>query len=202
MAGKSDVVPLRCFARRLCSALVAVRVITAARRPMSSTRTAAASTLSLFPYSFADSPHGRVRTLSHTALDLVHNRPEAVSHCPALVADVVASSFCHAATVGSRSGSDSCVSPVVLAQRTDDRNVQTDWLRASRSVSTGQNSGESQSWDAQDVHKPAPTIVRDDVLKNVWSFADRSQPSAFAEIEEDVPNHVVLRSSITTSHAR
>ena len=36
-------------ARRFCTALVAVRVITAARRPMNSTRTVAASMLSLFP---------------------------------------------------------------------------------------------------------------------------------------------------------
>ena len=49
MAGKPDVVILRFFARRFCTALVAARVITAARRPKHSTRTVTASVFSLFP---------------------------------------------------------------------------------------------------------------------------------------------------------
>ena len=172
-----------------------------AGRPMNSTRTVAASLLSLFPTASQNSPHGRIRTLGHATLGLV-DKPEAIYRCPTLVADVVTSRFSNTVAVGSRPGSGSCMSPVVLAQRIDERYVQTDWLRANRSGSSGQNTGKSQSWDTQNVSRPAPTIARDDVLKNVRSLADRSQPSAFAEIEVDVPNLVVLRRGIPTIHAR
>ena len=157
------------------------------RRPMNSTRTVAASMLSLF---HTASQIARVRTLSHTAVDLVHNQPEAVPRRPALVADIVASSFSNAVTVGSRSGSDSCVSPVVLAQRIDDRYVQTDWLRANRSGSIGKNSGESQDREVQDVRRPASTIVSSSRrvsrvriartrLRGARSFEDGSSPFFF-----------------------
>ena len=94
------------------------------------------------------------------------------------------------------------MSPVVLAQRVDDSYVLTNWLRANRPGTIGQNTGKSQSWNTQNVSRPATTITREDVLKNVRSLADRSQPSTIAEIEVDVPNRVVLRRSIPTSHAR
>ena len=70
-----------------------------------------------------------------------------VSRCPALAADVVTSRFSSAVTVGSRSGSDSCMLPVVLAQRIDDRFVQTDWL-----------------WLHWEEHVQEPEFSRDDAM--------------------------------------
>ena len=70
MAGRSDVVTLRFFTKRFCTALVAARVITACQ---------AAHELH---NNIADSPHGSVRSLGHATLDLRHSRPEAPNTAP------------------------------------------------------------------------------------------------------------------------
>ena len=132
----------------------------------------------------------------------MHNRPEAVPRRPALVTDVVAGGFGCAVNVGSRSRSDSCVSSVVLTQGIDDRNVQANRLRAYRSGSIGQDLSESQGRDAQDVRRPWSTIAREDVQENVRGLTDWPQTRPFAEIEVDVSDRIVQRSSVSPRHTR
>ena len=107
-------------------------------------------------------------SFGHAALDLMHNRPEAIPCRPTFVADVVAGSFRSAVDISRGSRSDRCVSPVVPAQSINDRNVHANWLRAYRSGSIGQDTGESQGWNAEDVGRPATTVKGEDIQKNVW----------------------------------
>ena len=88
--------------------------------------------------------------------------------------------------------SDRCVSPVVLAQSIDDRNVHANWLRAYRSSSIGQDTGESQGWET--------TVKGEDIQKNVWGLADWSQPRPLTEIEVNVSDPIVQRGSVSPRH--
>ena len=94
------------------------------------------------------------------------------------------------------------MSPVVLAQSIDDRNVHANWLRAYRSSSIGQDTGESQGWDAKDVGRPAATVKGEDIQKNVWGLADWSQPRPLTEIEVNVSDPIVQRGSVSSRHTR
>ena len=135
---KLDAVSVRFFVVRFCTALVAARVVTAARRLKNSTRTVVASVFSFFPTASQIALNGRVRILGHAALDLMHNWPEAIPCSPTFVADVVACSFRSAVDIRGGPRSDRCVSPVILAQSIDDRNVHANWLCAYRPSSIGQ----------------------------------------------------------------
>ena len=125
---------------------------------MNSTRTVAAVQALPFHHSITGSPHGRIRTFVHATLDLVDNRPEAESRCPTLVADVVTRRFSNTVTVGSRPGSGSSMSPVVLAQRADDSYVRQIGSVRIALAPIGQNMGKGQSWDTQNVRRLATTI--------------------------------------------
>ena len=86
------------------------------------------------------------------------SRPEAVLRCPALVADVIAGSFGCAEDVRCWSWEHCRVSPMILAQTTDDSYVHANRLRADRTGSFQKNLSEGQSWDAQDIrslHRPS-----------------------------------------------
>ena len=50
----------------------------------------------------------------------------------------------------------------------------------------GNDTGESQGWDAKDVGRPAATVKGEDTQKNVWGLADWSQPRPLTEIEVNV----------------
>ena len=147
-----------------------------------------------------DRPHGRVRILGHAALDLMHNWPEAIPCSPTFVADVVAGSFRSAVDIRGGPRSYRCVSPLILAQSIDDRNVHANWLRAYRPSSIGQDTGESQGWDAKDVGRPAATVKGEDIQKNVWGLADWSQPRPLTEIEVNVSDPIVQRGSVSPRH--